>query len=63
MFTPGRIVFAILFILAFTTLMIFAYGKDKKKHQTYYKNAAKKVMVYGFIVVVLFVLFRYFTSR
>ena len=63
MFTTGRIVFAIFFIISFTILMIVAYGKDKKNHKAYYKNASKKVAFYGFIVIVLFVLFRYFTSK
>lgn len=63
MFTPGRIIFALIFIVVFIGLMIFAYGKDKKNHKTYYNNAAKKVALYGLIVIALFVLFRYFTSR
>ena len=63
MFTTGRIIFAIIFVLSFIVLMIFAYGKDKKNHSIYYKNAAKKVIIYGSAVVILFVLFRYFTSK
>lgn len=63
MFTTGRIVFAILFVIAFVSLMIVAYGKDKKNHKAYYKNAAKKVLIYGLMTIFLFVLFRFFTSR
>lgn len=62
MFTPGKIAFAIFFVISFTVLMILAYGKDKKNHKRYYKNASKKVILYGLLVVVLFVAFRLLTS-
>lgn len=62
MFTPGRIAFIIFFVIAFVILMIFSYRKDAKKHDEYYKNAAKKVAIWGFIVVVVFVALRYLTN-
>ena len=62
MFTPGRIAFAIVFAVAFVILMVISYKKDAKNHEAYYKNAAKKVALYGTIVIVLFMGFRYLTS-
>lgn len=62
MFTPGRIAFAIVFAVAFVILMVISYRKDAKNHEAYYKNAAKKVALYGIIAIVLFIGFRYLTS-
>ena len=62
MFTPGRIAFAIVFAVAFVILMVISYRKDAKNHEVYYKNAAKKVALYGTIAIVLFIGFRYLTS-
>ena len=62
MFTPGRIAFAIVFAVAFAILMVISYKKDAKNHETYYKNAAKRVALYGTIAIVLFLDFRYLTS-
>ncbi|MCH2218051.1 MAG: hypothetical protein MK076_08270 [Flavobacteriales bacterium] len=62
MFTPGRIAFAIVFAVAFVILMVISYRKDAKNHEAYYKNAAKKVALYGTIVIVLFLGFKYLTS-
>lgn len=63
MFTTGRIIFVIFFVIAFITLMVFSYKKDAKNHEFYYKNAAKKVAFYGLLIIVVFVAFRYFTSK
>ena len=62
MFTPGRIAFAIIFAVAFIIFMIISYRKDAKNHEAYYKNAAKKVLIYGTIAIVVFVGLRYLTS-
>ena len=62
MFTPGRIAFAIIFAVVFVILMVISYRKDAKNHEAYYKNAAKKVALYGTIAIVLFMGFRYLTS-
>lgn len=52
MFTKGQWIVAILFIIAFTVLMIYSYSKDKKLHKTYY-NGAFWVLL-GFILFILF---------
>lgn len=62
MFTKGRILFAIIFILGFTFFMFFSYRKDAKNHRMHYKNAALKVAVYGFLVIMLFIALRLMTA-
>jgi Mn2+/Fe2+ NRAMP family transporter len=38
MFSTGQIVFALLFIIAFAIVMVFAYKKDLKLHNKNYKG-------------------------
>ena len=61
-FTPGRIVFAILFVIVFVTFMVISYRKDSKNHKAYYQDTAKKVAIYGTIAIILFVGFRFLTA-
>ena len=62
MFTTGRIIFAIIFIIAFVIFMVISYKKDSKNHQAYYKDAAKKVAIYGTIAIIIFVALRLVTA-
>ena len=62
MFTKGRIIFAIIFIIAFVIFMIISYKKDAKNHKVYYKNTAIKVAVYGTIAIIIFVALRLVTA-
>ena len=62
MFTTGRIIFIAFFVVAFVILMIFSYKKDAKNHQSYYKNTAKKVAIYGTIAIVIFLALRFLTA-
>ena len=62
MFTKGRIIFAIIFIIAFVIFMVISYKKDSKNHQVYYKYAAKKVAIYGTIAIIIFVALRLVTA-
>ncbi|MDB2385599.1 hypothetical protein N9V96_03930 [Polaribacter sp.] len=57
-FSTGRIIFIIFFVIAFVGLMIYSYRKDIKSHKMHYKNTAKKVAIYGAIVIVIFVAIR-----
>jgi|TARA_B110000240_G_scaffold42380_1_gene47445 hypothetical membrane protein len=57
-FTTGRIIFMIFFILAFIALMVYSYRKDIKNHERYYKGAGLKVLVYGGLIIVIFVAIR-----
>ncbi|MEE9407196.1 MAG: hypothetical protein V3V28_03880 [Polaribacter sp.] len=58
-FTTGRIIFMIFFVIAFTALMIYSYRKDIKNHERYYKNTAKKVIIYGGLIITIFVAIRF----
>ena len=62
-FTTGRIIFMIFFILAFIALMIYSYRKDIKNHERYYKGAGLKVLVYGILTIIIFVLIRLFAGN
>lgn len=62
-FTTGRIIFIIFFIVSFIALMIYSYRKDIKNHERYYKNAGKKVLIYGSLIVLFFMAIRYFTGH
>jgi heme/copper-type cytochrome/quinol oxidase subunit 2 len=62
MFTKGRIIFAIIFIIAFVIFMVISYKKDSKNHQVYYKDSAKKVAIYGTIAIIIFVALRLVTA-
>jgi len=62
-FTTGRIIFMIFFITAFIALMIYSYRKDLQNHKRYYKDAGKKVLVYGGLIVIIFMAIRIFTAR
>ncbi|MCL7764125.1 hypothetical protein MPF19_11915 [Polaribacter sp. Z014] len=57
-FTSGRIVFMIFFIIAFTALMIYSYRKDIKNHKRYYKDTGIKVLMYGGIIIAVFIAIR-----
>ncbi|MCI2228944.1 hypothetical protein MC378_07175 [Polaribacter sp. MSW13] len=57
-FTTGRIIFMAFFIIAFIALMIYSYKKDIKNHERYYKNAGKKVLLYGGLIIAVFVAIR-----
>ncbi|MFC4267417.1 hypothetical protein [Polaribacter marinivivus] len=57
-FSTGRIIFIIFFVIAFTTLIVWSYRKDIKNHERYYKNAGKNVLIYGGIIIAIFIAIR-----
>lgn len=57
-FTTGRIIFMIFFVLAFGGLIVWSYRKDIQNHNRYYKNAGKKVLLYGGLIVAVFIAIR-----
>lgn len=59
MFTPGRIVFASIFVIAFIILMIYSYKKDAKNNKKYYKNAAIYVTIGILSLIVLLFLAKF----
>lgn len=57
-FSTGRIIFILFFVIAFTSVFVWSYKKDIKNHERYYKNAGKKVAIYGGIIIAIFVALR-----
>lgn len=57
-FSTGRIIFIIFFVLVFGTLVVLSYKKDIKSHERYYKNAGKKVLIYGSLIIAIFIAIR-----
>ncbi|UOB18323.1 hypothetical protein MQE35_03310 [Abyssalbus ytuae] len=55
MFTGGKLIFAVLFIIVFVLIMIYSYKQDKVVHQKSYKNA--KWVLIGFIIFLAVLLF------
>lgn len=55
MFSKGQLIFAALFVVAFTLLMIWSYKKDIKIHKKYYKNTFI-VLIAIFLVIAIFTL-------
>lgn len=38
--------------------MIWSYRKDSDNHNRYYKNAGKNVLIYGGLILIVFVIVR-----
>lgn len=55
MFSKGQLIFAALFVIAFTILMIWSYRKDIKIHKKYYKNTFV-VVIAAFLIIAIFTL-------
>ncbi len=58
-FSTGRIIFITLFVIVFGALIVWSYRKDIKNHERYYKNAGKKVAIYGALIIAVFVAIRF----
>ncbi|MGA1030379.1 MAG: hypothetical protein ACO3SY_06685 [Flavobacteriaceae bacterium] len=48
MFSSGQLVFAALFFIGFTLIIIFSYKKDKQKQKAYFKGSYK--ILIGFLI-------------
>ena len=59
MFTPGRIIFAISFVVVFIGFMIYSYAKDAQNHKKYYQKAGLKTLLWSLVVIAVFLLFRF----
>lgn len=53
MFTKGQLVFGVLFAIAFFIALIYAYRKDIKLHNKYYKGSLWVLV--AFISFILFI--------
>nr|WP_246865787.1 hypothetical protein [Croceivirga thetidis] len=52
MFSTGQLIFALLFVIAFVLIIVFAYKKDTKLHQKNYKGA--KWVLVSFVIFIIF---------
>ncbi|MDC8000669.1 hypothetical protein POV26_06450 [Aequorivita todarodis] len=50
MFTPGQLIFAVLFFVVFVGVLIYSYRGDKKLHKKQYKGSLWVLV--GFLVFV-----------
>ena len=56
MFTTGQVVFAILFIIGFSLILIFSYRKDRRLHRKNYKGVKWVGISFVVFIIVLFLL-------
>jgi len=56
MFSTGQVVFALIFIMLFTLILIFSYRKDKKLHAKNYRGVKWVGIVFIVFVILLFVI-------
>lgn len=59
MFTPGRIVFACIFVIAFIILMFYSYKKDANNNNKHYKNSAIYVAIGILSLIILLFLAKF----
>ena len=62
MFSSGQLIFAILFVMVFVTVMVFTYSKDKKLHKKNYQGVKWVLLSFAFFVIFLF-LIKYFLKN
>jgi len=56
MFSSGQLIFAVLFALVFTAIIIFTYQKDKKLHLKNYKGVKWVAVSFVFFILLLFII-------
>ena len=54
MFSTGQLVFATLFLIGFTAVIIFSYRKDKKMHLKNYKGVKWVGFFFAIFIITLF---------
>jgi cbb3-type cytochrome oxidase subunit 3 len=56
MFSQGQLVFAGFFFIVFVIAMIYAYRKDVKLHNLFYKGSYKVLIAFAVFIGLLFVI-------
>ncbi|MEY8021283.1 hypothetical protein AB8P51_10650 [Muriicola sp. SD30] len=54
MFSTGQLIFAALFVVFFTVVIVFSYRKDKKLHNKNYKGVKWVGIVFILFIIFLF---------
>lgn len=62
MFTTGRIVFVVFFIICFVAALVYSYRKDAVMHQKFYKGSYRVLIGFLIFIVLLFVI-KYLTRH
>ena len=62
MFSTGQLIFAILFVIGFATMLIISYQKDRSNQQDYFKGSYKILISFILAIFILF-LIKYFTQN
>ncbi len=62
MFSTGQLIFAIIFVIAFSIFMVVSYRKDIKLHQKNYKGSIWVLICFVVFIIVLF-LIKYFLKN
>jgi formate hydrogenlyase subunit 3/multisubunit Na+/H+ antiporter MnhD subunit len=62
MFTEGRLIFSILFLIIFIFAIIYSYKKDKKVHFKNYKNTFW-VLIGSIMFVIILTLLKYLINK
>lgn len=56
MFTQGQWIFAAFFVVAFISIMIFSYKRDKKLHKKYYRGSVFILLGFLAFILILFIM-------
>ena len=56
MFSSGQSVFALLFLIVFTIIIIYSYRIDKKNQKEYFKGSYKVIFFILSIIISLFLI-------
>tara|TARA_Y100001968_G_scaffold89204_1_gene80258 strand:- start:2495 stop:2680 length:186 start_codon:yes stop_codon:yes gene_type:complete len=60
MFSQGQIIFAVVFAISFTIIVIIAYKKDAKLHKKYYKGSLWVLLAFiSFIAMIAAIKFAF----
>lgn len=59
MFTTGRLIFTILFIIAFILVLIYAYRKDLKINRRHFPQTYRVLLSIILITIVLFLVVKF----
>lgn len=58
MFTPGRIIFASVFVVVFAAVLFWSYAKEKKVNRTHFKRSYLILAA-----IILFILLQFFIVK
>ena len=62
MFTIGRIVFVLFFVVCFVAALVYSYSKDAALHQKFYKGSYRVLIGFLIFIAILFAI-KYLTRH